>query len=293
MARKRRTVATIEENLKPEWFMRWQDHTYRIVSRNLVFIEVEDTTAPGTTTVLRIDELYRPESRNGSPPVFAPTLDKLRAEMDILYPSPKPTAGTTLPPWAINKAETIVAKAKQAEREMDRIKREVLDKGKTIARTELVEIACRNLKFGRSTYYKYDYLISRYSGNRDAIAASLLHSNRDHTRFTDSQIHFVDSAIINYYKRTPAITKESLYGFMESDHTRNKGQWIDLSKCGANVPQDLIKELFDPKLTIELIEANPQKKRLLSPVELPSRAWLYRYVNNWERRPDDGKALII
>ena len=293
MARTRRTVATIEENLKPEWFIRWQDHTYRIVSRNLVFIEVEDTTAPGTTTVLRIDELYRPESRNGSPPVFAPTLDKLRAEMDILYPSPKPTAGTTLPPWAINKAETIVAKAKQAEREMDRIKREVLDKGKTIARTELVEKACRNLKFGRSTYYKYDYLISRYSGNRDAIAASLLHSNRDHTRFTDSQIHFVDSAIINYYKRTPAITKESLYGFMESDHTRNKGQWIDLSKCGANVPQDLIKELFDPKLTIELIEANPQKKRLLSPVELPSRAWLYRYVNNWERRPDEGKALII
>jgi len=44
MARTRRTVATIEENLKPEWFMRWQDHTYRIVSRKLVYVEVEDAT---------------------------------------------------------------------------------------------------------------------------------------------------------------------------------------------------------------------------------------------------------
>jgi len=84
-----------------------------------------------------------------------------------------------------------------------------------------------------------------------------------------------------------------LYEFLESDHTRNKGQWIDLSKCGANVPQDLILELFDSKLTIELIEANPEKNRLLSPIELPSRAWLYRYVNDWERRPDEGRALII
>ncbi len=72
--------------------MRWQNCTYRIVSRNLVFIEVEDVTTPGITTTLRIDELYRPESRGGSPPVFAPTMDKLRAEIDILYPAPKPTA---------------------------------------------------------------------------------------------------------------------------------------------------------------------------------------------------------
>jgi transposase InsO family protein len=293
MARTRRTVATIEENLKPEWFMRWQDQTYRIVSRNLVFVEVEDTTAPGTTTTLRIDELYSPESRGGSPPVFAPTLDKLRAEIDILYPAPKPTAGTTLPQWAINKAETIITKARQTEREVDKIKRDALKEGKTLARTELVNAACRNLKFGRSTYYKYVDLILRYNGNQDAIAASLLHANRDHTRFTDSQVHFVDSAILHYFKRTPPITKQSLYEFIKSDHERNNGQWIDLAKCGANVPQDLILELFDPKLTIDLIEANPEKKRLLSPLELPSRAWLYRYVNEWERRPDEGKALII
>ena len=63
MARTRRTVATIEENLKPQWFIRWQNCTYRIMSRNLVFIEVEDITAPGITTTLRIDELYRLESR--------------------------------------------------------------------------------------------------------------------------------------------------------------------------------------------------------------------------------------
>ncbi len=293
MARTRRTVATIEENLKPERFMLWQDHTYRIVSRKLVYIEVEDITTPGMTTTLRIDELYRPESRNGSPPVFAPTLDKLRAEIDILYPIPKPTAVTTLPQWAINKAKTIVTKPKQIEQEIDKIKRDELKKGNILARTELVNAACKNLKYGRSTYYKYDGLIRRYNGNQDAIAASLLHSNRNQTRFTASEIHFVDSAIIHYYKRSPAITKESLYGFMESDHTRNKGQWIDLSKCGANLPQNLILELFNPKLSLDIIEANPEKKRLLSPVELPSRAWLYKYVNNWERRPDEGKALVI
>jgi transposase InsO family protein len=80
---------------------------------------------------------------------------------------------------------------------------------------------------------------------------------------------------------------------MESDYKRNNGKWIDLTKCGANVPQALILELFDPKLTIDLIEANPENKRILSPLELPCRAWLYGYVNDWERRPDEGKDLII
>ena len=293
MARTQRTEATIEENLNPGRFMRWQNCTYHIVSRNLIFIEVEDITTPGTTTALRIDELYSPESRGGSPPVFAPTLDKLRAEIDNLYPAPKPTAATTLPQWAINKAEEIITKVKQTEREMDKINREALKEGKTLARTALVTAACRKLKYGRSTYYKYDDLIRVYNGNEDAIAASLLHANRNHTRFTDSQIHFADSAILHYFKRTPPITTQSLYEFMKSDHERNNGQWIDLAKCGANVPQDLILELFDPKLTIDLIEANPEKQRLLSPLELPSRAWLYRYVNDWERRPDEGRDLII
>ena len=293
MARTRRTEATIEENLKPEWFIRWQNCTYRIVSRNLVFIEVEDITTPSTITTLRIDELYRPESRGGSPPVFAPTLDKLRAEIDILYPTPKSTARTTLPQWALKKAETVVTKVRQIEREMDKIARKELKKGNTLAHTELLNAACCELKFGRSTYYKYVDLIHRYNENQDAIAASFLHANRNHTRFADSQIHFVDSAILHYYNRTPPITKQSLYEFIKSDHERNNGQWIDLAKCGAIVPQDLILELFDPKLTIDLIEANPENKRLLSPLELPSRAWLYRYVNDWERRPDEGKDLII
>ena len=78
MARTHRTVKTIEEDLKPERFMRWQNQTYRIISRKLIFVEVEDISTPGTTTQMRIDELYRPESRGGSPPIFAPTLDKLR-----------------------------------------------------------------------------------------------------------------------------------------------------------------------------------------------------------------------
>lgn len=293
MARTHRTVKTIEEDLKPEQFMRWQNQTYRIISRQLIFVEVEDISTPGTATQLRIDELYRPESRGGSPPIFAPTLDKLLDEIDILYPISKSNAETTLPQWAINKAKTIVTKAKQTEREIDKVKRDALKEGKTLARTELVNAACQNLNFGRSTYYKYEDLIRRYNGNQAAIAESLLHSNRNHTRLTDNQLHFVDSAILNYYKRTPAITKQSLYEFIKSDYERNNGQWIDLSKCGANIPQNLISELFDQKLSIEAIEANPEKKRLLSHLKLPSRAWLYRYVNNWERRPDEGKALVV
>ena len=84
MARTRRSVATVEDNLKLGWFMCWQNHIYRIVSRNLVFIEIEDTAAPEVIITLRMDELYKPESRNGSPPIFASTLDKLRAEVSIV-----------------------------------------------------------------------------------------------------------------------------------------------------------------------------------------------------------------
>ena len=174
MARTRRTEVTIESNLKPERFMRWQNCTYRIVSRNLVFIEVEDVATSGTTTTLRIDELYLPESRGGSPPVFASTLEKLRAEIDILYPTPKPTAKTTLPQWALSRAETVQAKVKQIERKMDEIARKELKEGNALAPTDLLNAACRELQFGRSTYYKYVELMRTYSGNQDAIAASFL-----------------------------------------------------------------------------------------------------------------------
>ena len=104
MARTRRSTPTIEDNLKPGWYMSWQGHIFRIVSRNLISVEIEDISDPTyEKRTVRIDELYMPESHNGSAPVFAPTLDKLRAEIDILYPVPEPTASTTIPDWALKK----------------------------------------------------------------------------------------------------------------------------------------------------------------------------------------------
>ena len=64
---------------------------------------------------------------------------------------------------------------------------------------------------------------------------------------------------------------------------RTKGYWIDPERCGRQVPADLVEELLSGKEPIEELVQHPEKGKGLPKIELPSRAWWYRYLR-WRDR---------
>ena len=201
-------------------------------------------------------------------------------------------ADAGLPQALLDKARLIVKTVKDVEKLLAE-KKDLAEKSSEVFHyTDTLDDICKDRDIGRATYYNYRHIYHKYRGDHGAIAASLRRSTFGHTPLLDPQVYFVDSAIIHFYKRKPPIRIATLYEAIKSVHKRTGGLWIDPGRCGGNIPQDLVLQLFDDKLPIQAILENPEKNRLLVPIKLPRRTWVYDRVNALEMQPDEGKALI-
>ncbi len=285
----------LESYLKPNSYLSWQDHIYRILSRTTKLITVEDTSSPEEGhSIIRIIDLVVPEGKG--PPIFAPTLDQLHQKLDALSPPQPRAADADLPQALRDKAAEIVRTYKAIERLLAVKKDEVEKSGKIFHRTEELKTICQmdGIDVSVATYYNYHGIYQEYNGDVSAIAATFRRpKSLGHTRLSDPQVHFVDSAIIHYYMRKPPIRKATLYELIKSTYEHTQGQWIDPGMYTGGVPQDLVLQLFDDKLPIEAILKNPEKARWLAPLKKPKRTWVYERVDALERQPDEGKSLII
>ncbi len=285
----------LESYLKPNSYVSWQGQIYRILSRELRTITVEDTTVPGQEPhTIRIIDLVVLDGE--SPPVFAPTLEELRQELAALQPVQVRAADTDLPQSLRDKADKIVRTYKAIERLLAEKKNEVEESGKTFHRTNELETICQRDDINKSvaTYFNYRNICRKYNYDLAAIAAtSRRPKSLGHTRLTDAQVHFVDSAVVKYYMRKPPIRKATLYEVIKSTYEHTQGQWIDPGKCAGRVPQDLVDQLFNDKLPIQAILENPEKARWLVPIRKLKRTWVYERISALEKQPDEGKSLII
>ncbi len=288
----------LESFLKPGTFLFWQGHTYRILSRDLRVVTVaeEDSTSlAAEPRTIRVIDLAVPEGE--TPPVFAPTKDKLRQRLEELHPPPPPSADADLPRALRDKAALIVRKYQSVVRLLAEKKDDAEKAGKAFHRTETLEAICQgqDIKMSVATFYNYRDIYEEFSGNKAAISASLRRTRSlGHTRLTDAQLHFVDSAIVKYYMRRPRLRKATLYEqILKSTYQRTNGLWIDPGKCERDVPQDLIDQLFNDKLPMQAILDNPEKKRWLVPIDELHRTWVYERIGALEKRPDEGKAIIV
>jgi hypothetical protein len=286
----RDTEQPIESYLKPNWYIYWQGQTYRIISRNLRVVTVEHTVTLESST-FRVVELLVPEGE--TPPIFASTLEKLHHKLSILTPVYESSTDADLPPPLRAKAEFIVKTFKDIEKRLIEKKDGAERAGEIFRQSDALNDICRDLGIARATYYNYRNTYLKHRGDRAAIAASFRRSTFGHTSLLDPQIYFIDSAILHFYKRKPAIRKATLYEAVKSTYEHTGGRWIDPNRCGEDIPQDLVIQLFDDKLPIQALLENPEKARLLVPVELPGRTWVYDRVNALEMQPDEGKALIV
>lgn len=169
--------------------------------------------------------------------------------------------------------------------------------GKAFHRTKALKEICQgqDIKISVATFYNYHDIYEEFSGNQAAIAASLRRTRSfGHTRLTDAQLYFVDCAIVKYYMRKPRLRKVTLYEqILKPTYERTDGLWIDPGKCGGDVPQGLVDQLFNDRLPMQAILDNPENKRWLVPIEKLHRTWVYERIGALEKRPDEGKAIIV
>jgi Mu transposase, C-terminal len=280
----------LESYLKPNSFLKWKNQVYRILARDHREVQVESVPALELHTFKIVDFVVLDGE---APPVFAPTLDTLREKLEQLRPQPIRSTDANLPQSLRHKAGLIVKEYKEIERLLAVKKDELEKSGKEFRRTEELKAICEARDIALATYYNYQNTYREYCGDQAAIAASLRRPRSfGHSRLTDAQLHLVDSAIVKYYARKPAIRKVTLYETIKSTYTRTGGRWIDPTKCMSKVPQDLVDQLFDDKLPVQAILGNPEKERWLVPIKELRRTWVYERISALEQQPDEGKALI-
>src|SRR5713226_4323619 len=100
----------VERRLKPGWYIFWKSQTYRIVlpeKNDPLTLSAENTT---TSEVLPFSftELWRSDSDEDGP-IFAPTLEQLRREIDKRHPAPDIAPTTGIPAKNLAKADYILS----------------------------------------------------------------------------------------------------------------------------------------------------------------------------------------
>jgi putative transposase len=100
-----------------------------------------------------------------------------------------------------------------------------------------------------------------------------------------------------YYREDRATKPAMVYRLAESaldNHTQH--HWIDLCKCGPEVPQKLMKELvqvLNGELPMQAILDNSENKGLLCEIkEMPSTGFFYQYLKWFEAQPEVGRRVM-
>ena len=294
MTRTLPSLSAPESRLHAGWFIYWETQVYKILPREsddpfeiqLVNVETwEKRSASYEELVLEQDDQ--------AAPIFAPSREKLQAEIDQRTPSPIKLP-ETLPVYTYVLADNALGKVKTVDDIVAEKERLATLAGQPFKRTPAIQAACDALDepIALATYYKYKKLIELSNGDRTRFAASFRRSSYNRWKVTSQQLHFIDTIIARYYLRKDRPRPSTVYKFAQAHLQHTHGYWVDPTKCRRGVPRDLASELLDRKIAIEAILVNDEKARLLSKIKLPSKSWLYPYLQWFRAQPNLGKKVI-
>jgi hypothetical protein len=297
----------VEKRLKPGWYMFWKRQTYRIVlpvKNDPLTLSAENTTTSEVRS-FSFTELWCSNSEDDGP-IFAPTLEQLRREIDKRHPTPDIAPTTGIPAKNLTRADYILSVVEQVEQLLPTAQAQLEEERKEKERrgeptrdatnTDVLRAACALLKpkpIKLSTLYKYRGCISRYHGDRSAIAASFRRSTFREMKLDKATLHFLDTIIPLYCgRKRPA----EIYNLGESalEH-RTQGLWLDPAKCEGPIPADLLSELkqvLDRKLPMQSLLENTKKRDLLSKIEMPALGLFYNYHRWFLAQPDKGRKAL-
>jgi len=292
-----RSAESIEKGLKPGWCLHWHHQVYRVLAVDPInpFIIHVENCATSEPSMLRMEDLLLADGGREGPPLFAPTLERLQKEIESLKPPPDlaPTSG--IPQALLEKADRIIYVVETVERMVAERESRATLRGEKLQHTTALGWACSMLDdpVRLTAYYKYRRCYRQHNGDRVSIAVSLRRATYKKMKMDKAQLHFIDTLILRYYARSRPTTPLTLYRVAESVIKRTNSFWVDPDKCGKLIPENLVEELLDHRLPIKAILDNAEKRRLLTHIELPSRAWFYQYLHWFEAQPEHGKAVVI
>lgn len=309
---KRKPTAPAPNTLQPGYYIFWRQHTYRVIALdpdNALVLHVEPLPEAPRITLSLLDLLATPQT-GASAPLFAPTLEALHEQIEELYGVISTVFTYDVPGNYVIKARIIITVVETVRQLVAEETRQAALRGETVLRTQAIGRALatvntttiqvpvkgviqkHKLKASRAVYYKYVKLYDTYHGNEAAIAASFRRATFRLPQMSKAQFHFIDMCLLLYYGNTRS-TKTRVYQ-LASDilEKRTQGYWIDPERCGATIPQDLVTELLDLKIPMQALLENPEKRALLTKIEMPSTGWFSGYTRYVEAQPDQGERLI-
>jgi len=309
---KRRRTPPAPNTLQPGYHIFWQQRTYRVIALdpdNALVLHVEPIPEAPRTTLSLLDLLTTSPSET-SAPLFAPTLEALHEQLEELYGITSTVFTHDIPDTYVIKARVIITVVETVRRLVAFETQQAALHGETVLRTQAIGRALETvnkttiqvqvkgttkihrLHTCRAAYYKYVNLYDTYHGNEAAIAASFRRATFRLPQMSQAQFHFIDLCLLLYYGNTRS-TKARVYQ-LASDilEKRTQGYWVDPERCGATVPQNLVTELLDLKIPLQVILENPEKKALLTKIQMPSTGWFSGYTRYIEAQPDQGEQLL-
>ena len=309
---KRRRITPAPNTLQPGHYIFWQQRTYRVIALdpdNALLLHVEPIPEAPRTTLSLLDLLTTPQ-KSASAPIFAPTLEALHEQLEDMYGIMSPATTHDLPDNYIIKARIIITVVETVRQLVAESERRATLRGEPISRTQAIGRALamvntitiqvqvkgiiqdHKLHASRAVYYKYVKLYDTYHGNEAAIAVSFRRATFRLPQMSKAQFHFIDMCLLLYYGNTRA-TKTRVYQLAEDIlEKRTQGYWIDPTVCGATVPENLVTELLDLKIPMQALLDNPEKRAVLTKIEMPSTGWFSGYTRYVEAQPDQGERLI-
>lgn len=290
--------------VKPGWLLHIHGRgNFRVMEPNQdsrLIMPVQDCES-GEEFEFTIDELEVLASQSKIPPLFASNMEELEKAIKEYQPQTSGIPDKSVSSALIKAANLYIERNKAIDDLIEDVRRKCREKGIPFSKKDALVKAIDTLEADRkylkglspASYYRINKIIKKFGGDPTMIASSLHRSTYNKTRMSGAVQNFCDTIIIRYSTKNEYMRdKESLYELALGYLQHTNGYWIDPDKC-EEIPVDLLEELLNPKISMEIILNNAEKKKFLSKIKPPKRSKFYEYRRWFVHNPDQSKAEII
>ena len=279
MGRKRVEPGTMLSSvLRRGMLIYWEERTMIINSWSAQEMTINVTALDtGASSTLSYTELLN----SANEPLFGNTIEDIQNKLNVRNHSDRNhhemISEAGVPDSLIGRAQRVIDIVEAVRRALE-VRQST--KGREIAATDVIREVLGKLEttVSLATYYSYQRRYDENEGNRARIAQSFQTSRRGAYKLSPILIHLIDTVFDQYYfsrRRLRLNPAEMLRKITKELIPRSGGLWIDPSKCGDILPQDLLELLLDTTRPFELVRQNAEKMALLSPVDVPKPSWFY------------------
>jgi len=295
---KRARLLPTPNTLQAGHYIFWQQRTYQVIAsdpNNALLLHVHPLPE-GPETTLSLLELLAIARTSPSAPLFAPSLLALYQQIAERYGLVLGTMTHDLPHSYVVKARIVTSVVQMVRKLVSVDEQRAHMRGEAIAHQQAIRRALLTvnkttiqmevrgtsqdiqLHAGLTSYYKYERLYATYQGDEAQIAASFRRSTFRLTHMSPAQLHFIDTCLLLYYGHTRS-TKTRVYQLAQDIlQKRTGGYWVNPERCGTTIPENVVTELLDLTIPMQALLDNPEKKALLTQIEMPSTGWFSGYT---------------